>query len=210
MKIIAIIGQKGGTGKTTLACALAVGAVLDGQATVAIDLDPQVSLCEWSDIRDQETPVVVDCPPARLGRALAAARAGEADICIIDTAGRAEVAALEAAKAADLVIVPMQPTVPDMSKVSAAIDIARLAGNMPLIVVMTRVKSLARRTEAENWLSAQGINVCPYGLGERVSFQDAYAAGQSPQEYDPRSKAALECIQVYTHICTHSYNQQPG
>lgn len=199
MKIISIIGQKGGTGKTTLACALSVSATLDGLTTVALDLDPQVSLSEWGDLRSADTPVVTDCQPPRLDRALAAAKSGGADLCIIDTAGRAEVAALAAAKAADLLIIPCQPTLPDLQKVSAARDIARLAGNTNILVVLTRVKSQPRQAEAVNCLTTEGITVSPYFLAERVAYQDAYALGQSPQEREPNSKAATECIQIYKY-----------
>ena len=52
------ISQKGGAGKTTLACATAVAAERAGLATVLIDLDPQASASKWSDLRTLETPVV--------------------------------------------------------------------------------------------------------------------------------------------------------
>ena len=200
MRVIAIIGQKGGTGKTTLSCTLAVSAVIDGTTTVAIDMDPQVSLCEWSDTRELDTPVVIDCQPARLEKTLIAASDNGAELCIIDTAGRAEISALKAAKAADLVLVPMQPSILDIRKVAAALDIVRLAGNQPTMVVMTRVRSQPRRTAAGIWLAENGIKVCPHVMGERVSYQDACAAGKSPQEHEPRSKAAAECAHIYKSI----------
>ena len=65
MHTIAILSQKGGTGKTTLALHLAVAAEKDGQSTVVIDLDPQASSAGWKDTRLQETPVVV--PTHQLG-----------------------------------------------------------------------------------------------------------------------------------------------
>ena len=86
MHTIAILSQKGGTGKTTLALHLAVAAEKDGHSTVVIDLDPQASSAGWKDTRPQETPVVVPTPSARLKQALEAARKGRAALVFIDSA----------------------------------------------------------------------------------------------------------------------------
>ena len=63
MRTIALISQKGGAGKTTLAIALAVTAERAGLASVLVDLDPQASAAQWSDLRQAKTPVVT-CTPA--------------------------------------------------------------------------------------------------------------------------------------------------
>ena len=198
MDTIAVIGQKGGTGKTTLAEILVVAAELEGIVTAAIDLDPQASLCHWSDLREAETPIVIDTQPARLPKTLETAKAQGVGLCIIDTAGRAEQAALAACKAADLVLIPVQPTVTDLKTVEAAADIVKLAGNPKSVVVLTRVKPRGERhLETTEWLKSQGLEVCPFYLGDRVTYQDAGGAGRTPQESDPAGKAALECKQVY-------------
>ena len=57
MRTIALISQKGGAGKTTLAIALAVTAERAGLASVLVDLDPQASAAQWSDLRQAKTPV---------------------------------------------------------------------------------------------------------------------------------------------------------
>ena len=79
MYIVAMLSQKGGTGKTTLSLHLAVSAERAGQRAVVIDLDPQASAAEWKDSRPGDTPVVVPVPATRLPQALQAARDGGAD-----------------------------------------------------------------------------------------------------------------------------------
>jgi len=86
MFTVAILSQKGGTGKTTMALHLAVGAEKAGQLAAVIDLDPQASAAGWKDSRQAETPVVVSVPATRLPQALEAARAGGADLALIDSA----------------------------------------------------------------------------------------------------------------------------
>jgi chromosome partitioning protein len=105
MDVIAVIAQKGGTGKTTLTLALAVAAQLAGKVTAIVDLDPQSTASNWSDRREAESPVVVSAQPARLPHVLTSAEASGAALLLIDTPPRAEQAALAAAKAAHLILI---------------------------------------------------------------------------------------------------------
>ncbi len=73
MKTIVIVGQKGGTGKTTLAIHLAVAAERKRLSAVIIDLDPQASATAWRDLRAAKGPAVESVQPARLAATLAAA-----------------------------------------------------------------------------------------------------------------------------------------
>lgn len=201
MKTIALVCQKGGTAKTTTAINIAVEALAYGLETVVIDLDPQVSACDWKDIRGDAAPVVASTPVPHLERTLKAARDNGADLVIIDTAGRTNDAASAAAKAADLVIVPLQPSLIDLKTLGASLEIIRLAGDKPAMALLSRVKaSGTRQDDTTDWLKAQGVHVCPVTLGERVIFQDAYAQGKGVAEVEPHGKAALEIRQVYLYI----------
>jgi Mrp family chromosome partitioning ATPase len=64
MVTVAVIAQKGGVGKTTLALHLAVEAAKAGPAII-VDIDPQSSAAQWADNRMAKEPTVVACPPAR-------------------------------------------------------------------------------------------------------------------------------------------------
>ena len=56
MKVVAVVSQKGGSGKTTLAVHLATCAHLSGQKVALVDLDPQATARRWGDRREVEGP----------------------------------------------------------------------------------------------------------------------------------------------------------
>ena len=201
MKIISLVCQKGGTSKTTAAINLAVEAMAYGLEVVIIDLDPQVSASDWKDIRGDAAPVVAATPIPHLDRALKAAAEAGADLVIIDTAGRTNEAASAAARMADLVLIPLQPSLIDLKTLGATLDVIRLAGNKPTRAILTRVKAAGtRHEETAAWLRDQGVEVAPAILGERVSYQDAYASGLGVCEAEPAGKAALEIREVYKYV----------
>ncbi len=63
MDVIAVIAQKGGVGKTTVALSLAVAAQRAGRTAALIDLDPQATACNWGDRRREDAPVIVSAQP---------------------------------------------------------------------------------------------------------------------------------------------------
>jgi chromosome partitioning protein len=203
MKVLSIVCQKGGSAKTTTAINLAVEAMRNGLEVALIDLDPQVSACDWKDIRGDKPPVVAATPVPHLDRALKAAAEAGADLAIIDTAGRANDTASAAARVADLVLIPLQPSLPDLNTVAATLEIIRLAGGKPARALLARVRPAGNRhAETTAWLAEKGVEVCPFTLGERVIFQDAYALGQGVSEAEPGGKAAEEIQQVYNYTCS--------
>jgi chromosome partitioning protein len=203
MKVLSIVCQKGGSAKTTTAINLAVEAMRHGLDVALIDLDPQVSACDWKDIRGDKPPVVAATPVPHLDRALKAAKDAGADLVIIDTAGRANDTASAAARVADLVLIPLQPSLPDLNTVAATLDIIRLAGGKPARALLARVRPTgSRHEETTAWLAAKGVEVCPVSLGERVVFQDAYALGLGVSEVEPNGKAAEEMLHVYKYTCS--------
>lgn len=202
MKTIALIGQKGGSGKTTIASSLAVAFEMDGHKTRGLDLDPQASFTEWSDARGDYAPEVLPVLPVRLPKELERAKADQVEVCIIDTAGRAEQASMAALKAADLVIIPFRPTAKDLNTVEAVSDLLKAAGTPPAFAILTQVKPRGtRHTEAAELLAGAGFVVCPHVIGDRVSYQDPDILGQTPQEFEPTGAAAKEIEQVYKYTC---------
>ena len=202
MDVIAVIAQKGGTGKTTLALSMAVAAQQAGRTAAIIDLDPQASASNWSDRRKADRPAVVSAQPARLSQILKAAEESGADLVVIDTPPRAERAAIDAARAADLVLVPCRPSIFDLETLSTTRDLIAAVGSKPLAAVLNAVPTRGKkRQQAEQALKELNITVCPEVLGDRVAFDHANTAGLSAQEYETAGKAAAEIQNVYMSVC---------
>jgi chromosome partitioning protein len=200
MHILAIIGQKGGNGKTTTALGLAVAASLAGRDVAVIDLDPQTTAANWSDRRGKETPAVVSCQISRLKQVLDAAAKGGADIAIIDTPGKSTDALIAAAKAANFVLMPLQPQLYDIETLGSLKDVLTLAGNPPAAVFVNRAPTQGKRhTETQEAAAAQGFTVCPVVIFARAAHGDAGNVGQAAAEYEPDSKAAQEMADLYAY-----------
>src|SRR5512144_1574517 len=127
MKVVSLVSQKGGVGKTTLATALAVAAHGDGKQVFLVDLDPQASASFWMDTREDDGLAITAIPASRLGHVLEAAKgAAGADIAIIDTPPFAKDIAFEAAEHADLVLIPTRPAILDVMAMRRTIDLIKV------------------------------------------------------------------------------------
>ncbi len=200
MRGLAIIGQKGGNGKTTTALGLAVAGSLAGRGVALIDLDPQTTAANWSDRRGKETPAVVSCQVSRLAQVLETAAKGGADLAIIDTPGKSTDALIAAAKAADFVLMPIQPQLYDIETLASLRDVLTLAGNPPAAVFVNRAPIQGKRhTETLQAAAAQGFTVCPVVIFARTAHGDAGNIGQTAAEYEPTSKAAQEMAALYAY-----------
>ena len=200
MKTLAVLSRKGGTGKTTLAIHLAVAAERAGHTTILIDLDPQASAAKWNDHRQGDTPFVVTAPPSRLTEVLGRAADGGATLAILDTAPHTETAALDAANAAEMALIPCKPALIDLQAITSTINVIRLA-NVPARIVFNAVPSRGDRVDqAREAVKVFDVPCAPCEIGNRIAFSDAYSAGLTAQEYEPRGKASREIRDLYTYI----------
>ena len=201
MRTIALIAQKGGTGKTTLALSLAVAAEHNGLSTLIVDLDPQATACKWGDRRTAETPAIVDAQASRLQQALSKAEQAGFELAIVDTPARVEQAAAEAARVADLVIFPTKPSIYDLETLQTSLDLVHGRSKRPPVVVVNAVPPQGGRYEqAVEAIRKMGLAVCPTSLGHRVAHEYAALLGMSAAEYEPDGKAANEIEAVYQSI----------
>lgn len=114
-RVIAVINQKGGTGKTTLAFNLAGGLARRGR-TLVLDGDPQGSATQWAGLAADPDTAAPEVRPAAhaIGSSVRELR-GETDYLVVDCPPTLESgAASEAMQAADVVLIPVLPSPMDL------------------------------------------------------------------------------------------------
>jgi chromosome partitioning protein len=205
MKTVAIISQKGGVGKTTVATALAVAAEAAGKSAAVFDLDPQASATFWRDTRRSATPAVVSIAPARLQHVLKAAAGSGCDLAIIDAPPFAKDIAYEAAQNADFILIPTRPAVLDVMAMTRTLELVRHY-QRPSAVVLTFCPTQGREiADTEEAISQMGATLAPVRIHNRVAYSRAQQTGLTAQEFEPGGKAAEEIKQLYVYTCMHLY-----
>jgi chromosome partitioning protein len=200
MKILAILAQKGGSGKTTVAVHMAVCAARRKLKTAIIDIDPQRSAYRWNESRpDGRKLDAVTADARQLPDLLARAKAGGIDLAIIDTAPHSDSAAAIAAQLADLVLIPCRPARFDLDAIASTVDIAK-AAKTPAAVVINAAPRGRLAEEARAALQRQGVTVIETVLHQRAAYSHAVIDGRSVHEYEPEGQAADEIDQLYHHI----------
>lgn len=192
MKTIALVTQKGGCGKTTLATNLAVAAWQEGAKVMILDADPQGTATAWYESRDADGPELVAVAGGEIERAVALFSGKGFDLVFIDTPARAEPVNAEAARAADYCIVPCRPTLPDMRAQKATVASIEGIGRKACFVLTHVPPRGSREQEAARGLAVLGLAVAPVLVGYRAAYPDAYAKGQSVTEYEAEGKASIE------------------
>lgn len=202
MRTIALINQKGGVGKTTVALHLAAAFWQHGADALVLDLDPQASASEWHDARSEPLPHVESIQPARLAKLVEHAAEIGTHALILDTAPHAESTALDAARCSDLVLVPCQPSIMDLRAMRKTVDLLKLV-KVPAFAVLNSVPSYGTiADEAEEMIRGTlGLEVCPVRLGDRVAYSRCLITGQVAQEVEPQGKAASEITRLHVWAC---------
>lgn len=199
-KIVALCGQKGGSGKTTTAEAIAGEFIARGRRVLLVDADPQGTARTWADVAAEHGRV---CPtavamganmhqPSQLPRLT-----DSYDVIIIDCPPRHSEIQRSALMAADVAVLPCGPSAHDVWAMSASIEIVKEAAairpELQAFILLTRkAANTVIGKEARGALADLAVPVMKSELHYRVAYQEAPAAGLGAAQYSPSDPAAGE------------------
>jgi chromosome partitioning protein len=196
-KIVTIAQQKGGAGKTTMAAQLAVAYAKAGKRVGLIDIDPQGSLATWYEVRK----ALVDADGAGISFIQASGwrltteldrMKRDQDIILVDSPPHAETDVRIAVRAADLIMVPMQPSPMDLWATQPTLDMAKKEKSTAL-VVFNRTPPKGKLVDAVRTKIIQAeLPVAGAVLGNRVAFAASIMEGKGVVESNPRHTATKE------------------
>ena len=195
--IITIAQHKGGAGKTSLAAHLAATWSVDkGRRVALLDLDPQKSLTHWFQMRsekmgDDNTMTLCASQGWRVQAELTRAKR-DADVIVIDSPGRDDLGTRTAVRAADIVIMPVQPSPIDVWASKPTLDMIAKEGTAALIV-LNRLPSRSKLTDNLIVdLKRGSVPIARSALGNRICFASSLVEGKGITETEPHSVAAAE------------------
>ena len=205
MQTVAVVSQKGGAGKTTLAIHLGVAASAAGWVSLIVDTDPQATASKWSTWRGGSDPEVIDCAAhALLLRKLQQAAELGAQFAVIDTPPHADIMAREACRAADLLLVPCRPRAFDLDAIQTTAELVKASGK-PAFVIFTAgpPRAPVLYADAGQLVRQFGLQVAPVTLPERAAFHHSTERGKTAAEVEPGGRAAEEVAALWSWLCQH-------
>ncbi len=195
--IVAVVNQKGGAGKTTIALNLAAALAEKGDRILLIDADPQQTAQDWAAVREAPPSFqIVGMSKPILHRDLPKL-AADYDHVIIDGAPRNYEVARSAIGAADLVLIPVQPSGADFW---ASRETVKLAQEMhsfketqkSVFMVSRRISRTSLSESVAEALADFGLPILKAATSQRVAYAEAMTAGMTVIESQPKGQAADE------------------
>ncbi len=201
MRIVALVTQKGGSGKSTIASSLAVAAAETGERVFIIDMDPQQSLVRWFKTRNEADLPVEAIGAPKLKTALATLEKSGISLVIIDTPGTDSPATDAAMRSADLCVIPARPNAFDLWA-SETTRKSLKALNKPFVFLLNQCppsQQSARIEEGAKALEAMGGLITPM-ITQRVDYQEAARHGLGVTELAPNGYAADEMRKLWLSL----------
>lgn len=203
-RVIAIAQQKGGAGKTTLAIQLAIAWRSRGKRVLLLDIDPQGSLSAWAELRrrvlgQDDELTVSPLSGWRLGNTLSAAKS-DVDYVLVDTPPHAETDTKAAIRHADLVLLPIQPTMLDLWATAPTLELAE-AEKTKALLVLNRVPARGLSAEAvKAEIRSKKWPLARTQLGNRQAFAASIGEGKGVAETAASTRAGKEILALAKEI----------
>lgn len=209
MAVISIASDKGGVSKTSLALLLGADAALDGYKVCILDLDiNQQAAAFGAKAKVPGLTVAGDIDEANILAVLRKAEA-EAEIVIVDLPGGASALALKAFHRSHFVLIPAQPSMPDVKaamKTVAQIDDAQELARAPIAraLIWTRImpgyESVPVRQVRAAMEESADVPMFKSALMERAAFRDIHISGMVPRQKDPRGGPAANVAAITAEL----------
>lgn len=196
MHVIAVLNQKGGSGKTTIATHLARALQLNGADVLLVDSDPQGSARDWAAVREDQPLTVVGIDRPTIDRDLK--NVARKDFVVIDGAPQAADLAVSAIKAADFVLIPVQPSPYDIWATADLVELVKQRievtdGRLQAAFVVSRaIKGTKIGAEVAEALAGYGLPVLESRITQRVIYPGTAASGTTVMDTEPAGDAAAE------------------
>jgi chromosome partitioning protein len=199
MKVISLVTQKGGSGKSTLCVSLAVAAQEAGSTICILEMDKQATVTQWAQAREGRPPEVAQITADRLDHVIDRLRGAKYDFAFVDTPGIDSPGTNSAIRASDLCLIPCRPTPADLRGVAPTLAaIHRLEKDFAFVLNQTPPKSYRVRDTAEG-LKVLGM-LAEVNIVMRNDHQDAIGSGQGVTEFNPEGAAADEMRRLWAWI----------
>ncbi|MDB5553706.1 MAG: ATPase [Rhizobium sp.] len=201
MRIIALVTQKGGSGKSTIASSLAVAAAEAGEKVIVVDMDPQASLTRWSRARQDTNVGVTAIAPGKLPSTLIAMEKAGVTLVVIDTPGTDSIASASAMKVADLCIIPARPNAFDLwASETTRKQLRSLRKEYAFLLNQCPpAQQSARVEQGVEALEAMGGLLNPL-IRSRVDYQEATRLGLGVTELHASGEAAEEIRKLWSSL----------
>ena len=204
MHVIAVLNQKGGAGKTTIATHLARALQIGGADVLLIDSDPQGSARDWAAVREEQPLSVVGIDRPTIERDLK--NIARKDFVVIDGAPQAADLAVSAIKAANFILIPVQPSPYDIWATADLVDLVKQRievtdGKLRAAFVVSRaIKGTKIGSEITEALNGYGLPVLASRITQRVGYPGSAASGSTVLDLEPDSDAAREVMALADEI----------
>ncbi|MFF5794551.1 ParA family partition ATPase [Paeniglutamicibacter sp. NPDC012692] len=204
MKTIAVLNQKGGAGKTTIATHLATALQHSGHSVLLIDSDPQGSARDWAAVREEHPISVVGMDRPTIERDVKSL--APVDFVIIDGAPQASDLAVSAIKASDFILIPVQPSPYDIWATADLVDLVKQRieitdGKLQAAFIVSRAITGSNiGKEISVILEDYELPVLTTKIHQRVDYPGTAAGGSTVIEDYPRSEGAREMMELSAEI----------